>query len=69
MVLARLRHSVDYPGQLASLPVVPVVVEELGDGDGDEAGQDPTQGFQNCLPLLRFLRAGAENAGADLREL
>ena len=50
--LASLGHSIDNPGQLASLPVVPVVVQQLGDGDGDEASQDPTQGLQNCLPLL-----------------
>ena len=55
MVLARLRHSVDYPGQLASLPVVPVVVEEFSDGDQYKECQDTTERLEDSLSLLGLL--------------
>ena len=62
-------HPVDYPGQFAPLPVVPVVVEQLGDGQDDEAGEDPAQGPQHRLPPLSLLRPGAQHRGADLHQL
>ena len=58
-------HPVDYPGQLAPLPVVPVVVEQLGDGQDDQEGERP----QHRLPPLRLLRPRAQHGGADVHQL
>ena len=46
-----LRHSVDYPGQLSSLSVVPVIIEELADGDDDQATEDATNYLQDYFSL------------------
>ena len=53
--LASLGHSIDNPGQLASLPVVPVVVEEFSDGDQYKECQDATESLEDSLPLLGLL--------------
>ena len=62
-------HPVDYPGQLAPLPVVPVVVEQLGDGQDDLEGERPAQRPHHRLPPLRLLRPRAQHGGADVHQL
>ena len=38
-------HPVDNPGQFPSLSVVPVVIEQLSDGEDDQEGEHPTEGL------------------------
>ena len=64
-----LRHSVDYPGQLSSLSVVPVVIEELADGDDDQATEDATNYLQDYFSLSCSLRPGTQHTGAHLQQL
>ena len=66
LALPLLGHSVDNPGQLPSLGVVPVVVEQLGEGDDDEEGEHPAHSLQHALLLLSFLRRRAQYGGVNV---